>query len=604
MVLPPELIRNAVCVALSVVYVRLLEPGGLTPAFCAALLARGLGAALLVPCMVNMCHNPLFKEEHLPTRMQICPRPLRPLLELVMWLLDVIKARLAPEPLVGFLPLLSIHASSAAVAFHFGIKGAMHVSEITLLCFVAFIVVHVVARLHVSNANSLRMLEQRLGVTSSFARTGLGAQLSSAVSEHDVLRVASEALHALFSNATSHAIGTLSDGKPGEVSILEVAAVGEAERVGLLGALPRTLPLVPLENEDGDVLPGCVLTEGPNADTSVAFVCGHAAERGAVIADSTDWPEGVHAFQDWAAAEANGCGGGQFVTARLVSHGATVGFVVLHFRGTRSFFTGNQAAPETLREFCEAVGDAVLARRAKDAVELAMRHSKEKESQALSLSSIAHDIYPQHLISQLEARARRREVSTTSALSSRSVARLASSADGGRSSAGGLDDISTDLLSDNYASVTVVFADVVGFTSLAANMSAEACMHLLDRLFQRFDTLTTAQGLYKVRPQRNLSPATSLTLASATQVETIGDSYMCVAGMLPARADHARAALRLGLDMHAAAASVDLGDGHCVQVRVGMHSGEVTSGVIGHVRSRFCLFGGASRDVRRCLPVT
>jgi class 3 adenylate cyclase len=63
--------------------------------------------------------------------------------------------------------------------------------------------------------------------------------------------------------------------------------------------------------------------------------------------------------------------------------------------------------------------------------------------------------------------------------------------------------------------------------------------------------------------------------------------------MLPERADHACAALRLGLDMHAAAASVEIGDGRCVQVRVGMHSGEVTSGIIGHVRARFCLFGGA-----------
>jgi hypothetical protein len=501
-VLPPELLRNVVCVALSLVYVRLLEPGGVTPAFCAALLARGLGSALLVPCMVHMCHHPLFKEEHLPAKMQLCPLPLRPLLELVMRLLNAIKARLAPEPLVGFLPLLSIHVSSAVVALNFGIQGAMHQSQILLLCFCAFILVHVVARLHVSNASSLRMLEQRLGVTtaSSFARTGLGTQLSSAVSEHDVLRVASEALHTLFPNATSHAIGTLTDGDPGEVSILEVAALAEAERVGLLGALPRTLPLVQLENDDGDPIPGCALVEGLNSDTSVAFVCGHASERGAVIADSTDWPEGVRAFQDWAAAEANGCVGGQFVTARLVSHGATVGFVVLHFRGTRSFSSGNQAAPETLREFCDAVGDAVLARRAKDAVELALRHSKEKEKQALSLSTIARDIYPQHLISQLEARAQRREVSISSSASSRqaSLSRPLNPADVGRNSAGGIEDFNADLLSDNYSDVTVVFADVVGFTSLAANMSAEACMSLLDKLFQRFDTLTTAQGVYKV----------------------------------------------------------------------------------------------------------
>jgi hypothetical protein len=85
-------------------------------------------------------------------------------------------------------------------------------------------------------------------------------------------------------------------------------------------------------------------------------------------------------------------------------------------------------------------------------------------------------------------------------------------------------------------------------------------------------------------------------------VETIGDSYFAVSGMLPQRPDHARAALRFALDLHAAAsatplpASVLAASGgsllsHVVQIRVGLHSGAVTSGVIGHLRSRFCIFG-------------
>ena len=78
--------------------------------------------------------------------------------------------------------------------------------------------------------------------------------------------------------------------------------------------------------------------------------------------------------------------------------------------------------------------------------------------------------------------------------------------------------------------------------------------------------------------------------------------------MLPKRADHARAALRFALDLHAAAAAVELppaaaaaaasvGGAAHVQIRVGLHTGPVTSGVIGHLRARFCLFGGATKPL-------
>ena len=85
--------------------------------------------------------------------------------------------------------------------------------------------------------------------------------------------------------------------------------------------------------------------------------------------------------------------------------------------------------------------------------------------------------------------------------------------------------------------------------------------------------------------------------------------------MLPARRDHARAALRFALDVHAAAAATSLPDSAVaaggggvlehVQVRVGLHSGAVTAGVIGHLRARFCVFGGAAlalKDAWFCTP--
>ena len=73
--------------------------------------------------------------------------------------------------------------------------------------------------------------------------------------------------------------------------------------------------------------------------------------------------------------------------------------------------------------------------------------------------------------------------------------------------------------------------------------------------------------------------------------------------MLPPRPDHARAAVRFALDMHAAAASTRLsldggggggggGNGSgVVHLRVGLACGPVTAGVVGHLRARFCVFG-------------
>ena len=65
--------------------------------------------------------------------------------------------------------------------------------------------------------------------------------------------------------------------------------------------------------------------------------------------------------------------------------------------------------------------------------------------------------------------------------------------------------------------------------------------------------------------------------------------------MLPSRPDHARAALRFALDLHDAAEATQVPGGQYkgerVRIRVGLHSGPVTSGVIGHLRARFCVFG-------------
>ena len=79
-------------------------------------------------------------------------------------------------------------------------------------------------------------------------------------------------------------------------------------------------------------------------------------------------------------------------------------------------------------------------------------------------------------------------------------------------------------------------------------------------------------------------------------METIGDAYIAVAGMFPRRADHAAAALRFALAMHEVASRVSVEPGEPpTRLRVGVHTGPITAGLIGRTRAKYCLFGDTAR---------
>jgi class 3 adenylate cyclase len=116
-------------------------------------------------------------------------------------------------------------------------------------------------------------------------------------------------------------------------------------------------------------------------------------------------------------------------------------------------------------------------------------------------------------------------------------------------------------IADRFDDVSLLFADIVGFTSLSGGMAADELVSVLDEVFSVFDELVEAEGLEKVK--------------------TIGDAYMVVGGMSGDAPDHldrlARMALRLDDCLRQIEAATRLG----IEFRIGIHCGPVVAGVIG-----------------------
>ena len=127
----------------------------------------------------------------------------------------------------------------------------------------------------------------------------------------------------------------------------------------------------------------------------------------------------------------------------------------------------------------------------------------------------------------------------------------------------------TRVIADSFDSVTILFADVVGFTPLAARRSASEIVSLLDRIFLMFDEIAERHGLEKIK--------------------TIGDAYMAVAGAPDPVPDHAERVARVALDMHRAIEALALDPP--MQVRIGLHSGPAVAGVIGKNKVLYDLWG-------------
>lgn len=126
---------------------------------------------------------------------------------------------------------------------------------------------------------------------------------------------------------------------------------------------------------------------------------------------------------------------------------------------------------------------------------------------------------------------------------------------------------------ERHEEVTVVTADLVGFTPLTRSLPLADLAPLLDGLFSRFDDLCERHGVEKIK--------------------TLGDGWIACAGVPAARPDHAEAAAELALDMLAVVDDVRASSGHPLALRIGVCTGPVSAGVIGRTRFAYDLWGEA-----------
>jgi adenylate cyclase len=127
-------------------------------------------------------------------------------------------------------------------------------------------------------------------------------------------------------------------------------------------------------------------------------------------------------------------------------------------------------------------------------------------------------------------------------------------------------------IADALESVSIVFADLAGFTALSRQLSPPDLIRLLNTLFSRFDALASEHGLERIK--------------------TIGDAYIAVGGMGGAvDPDHSGNAARFALAIRDAARTLMQETDYPINIRIGVHSGPVIAGVIGIKRPSFDCWG-------------
>jgi class 3 adenylate cyclase len=136
-----------------------------------------------------------------------------------------------------------------------------------------------------------------------------------------------------------------------------------------------------------------------------------------------------------------------------------------------------------------------------------------------------------------------------------------------------------ETIADSYSEVTVLFADIVDFTSLSARIEPQQLVSMLNRVFTIFDQLAEKYSLEKIK--------------------TIGDAYMLVSGLNGRQPNRPEAVAEMALDMQKALHTLSKITGIDLKVRIGMDTGPVVAGVIGTKKFIYDLWGDTVNTASR-----
>ncbi len=148
------------------------------------------------------------------------------------------------------------------------------------------------------------------------------------------------------------------------------------------------------------------------------------------------------------------------------------------------------------------------------------------------------------------------------------------------------------VIADKFDEVTVLFADIVGFSHLTEKMTPVRLVELLNHIFSVFDRLIHQHGLEKIK--------------------TIGDEYMAAAGVPNPTANTAEAAVGAALEMQKECTQFKSKDNISLNLRIGIHTGPVMAGIIGEKKFSYDMWGDTvniasrmeSHSLKGCIQVS